>query len=207
MNKRRTVLAAIAIVLVAAGAAWALGMFGGDAQIAELNQMREQMFANRDLPDEQRQQLREQFRQRIDGLSESQRRQFFESSRGQWMQHAQERMDEFFALPAAERQARLDQMIDRMLDRQRERAQNPNADNNRGPGRGGPGGWANLTDAQREQRAKQRLDHTTPQMRAQRDEFRRQLTERLQKRGIDPGSVRGGGFRGGGFRGGWGRPG
>ena len=199
MNKRKLSVAAVVIVLVAAGAAWALGMFGGD-QFAELNQLRDQMAASRDLPDDQRQQLREQFRAQIDSLSESQRQQFFASNRDQWMQNAQQRMDEFFALPAGERQARLDQMIDRMIERERERQQNPNADT-RGPGRGGRGG-ANLTDAQREQRAKQRLDRSTPKMRAQRDEFRRQLTERMQQRGIPSDSLRGGGFRGG-----WGRPG
>jgi len=70
-------------------------------------------------------------------------------------------------------------MIDRMIERQQERAQNPNAGNRR-PDRGGRGGWANLTEAQREQRAKERLDRTTPKMRAQRDEFHRQLAERLR---------------------------
>ncbi len=200
MNKRKVVVAAVVIVLLAAGAAWALGMFGGDAEFAELNQMRAQMFANRDLPDAERQQLREQFRTRIDGLSEADRRRFFESSRGDWMQHAQERMDEFFALPEAERQARLDEMIDHMLERQRQRAQNPDA-GNRGPGRGGRGGWANLTDAQREQRAKQRLDRSTPKMRAQRDEFRRQMTQRMEERGVQSDGLRGG------FHGGWGRRG
>lgn len=217
MKNRKAVIAAVFIVLVAAGAAWALGMFSSNAQFAELNQLRQQMFASRDLPDEQRQQLRGQFRQRIESLSDSERQQFFENSRGEWMQHAQERMDEFFALPAQERQARLDQMIDHMAQRQRERAQNPNAANNRGPGNGPPGGpgggpgagpggrgrggWANMTEAQREQRAKQRLDRTTPKMRAQRNEFRRQLTQRLEERGLNPDDFHGG------FHGGWGRRG
>jgi len=95
MNKRKTIFVAVVIVLVAAGAAWALGMFGGNAEFAELDQLREQMFASRDLPDAERQQLRDQFRQRVEGLSESQRHEFFEGSREQWMQAAQERMDEF----------------------------------------------------------------------------------------------------------------
>ena len=73
-------------------------------------------------------------------------------------------MDEFFKLPPDEQQQRLDQMIDRMLARQKERRQNPNA-NQGGRGRGG---GRNLTDAQRDQRSKERIDRTDPKMRAQR---------------------------------------
>jgi len=61
MDNRKIVIVAVVIVLVAAGAAWALGMFGGNAEFAELDQLREQMFASRDLPDAERQQLRDQF--------------------------------------------------------------------------------------------------------------------------------------------------
>jgi hypothetical protein len=197
MNKKRITLAVTAILLVMVGAAWALGMFHRtDPQVAELQQMRDQLFANRDVPREQRGQQFTEFRQKLESLSEDQRREVWESGQQQFMQMAQKRMDEFFALSHEEQQKRLDEIIDRMVARQKERAQNPQAD--RGPG-GGRGGWQNMTEAQREQRSKERLDRTTPKMRAQFSQFRQMLNDRMAARGIPQDQM------GGGFRGAWGR--
>jgi hypothetical protein len=176
MDKRKATMIAAAVLLMA-GAGWALGFFGGDRAVTELQAMRSEMRDDT-LSDDQRQQLRDDFRQRIESLSDSQRQAFFEAGRGEWNQRAEQRMDEFFTLTPVEQRQRLDDMIDRML----ERSQNPQAD--RGPAR--PGGGRNLTDAQRDARAKQRLDRTTPKMRAQRDEFRQMLSARMQARGIAP---------------------
>ena len=52
-----------------------------------------------------------------------------------------------------------------------------------------------MTDAQRDERAKRRLDHSTPKMRAQRSEFGRMLRDRMEARGMDPNSI-GGRWRG-----------
>src|SRR5688572_20923775 len=123
MNKRIVIGGITFIVLFLAGG-WFFGLFGGaDPALAELEQMRDQMFENRDLPDAERRQQWDNFRQRIDGLSDDQRRAFFEASRGQWMQRAEQRMDDFFAMPANEQNKQLDEMIQRMLKRRNERAQ------------------------------------------------------------------------------------
>jgi hypothetical protein len=192
MDKRKLTIGAMmlgALVL----AAWAFGFIGGtDPVVAEMQQLRDQMFQ---LPESERRAQWEQFRERMDSLTDDQRRALREGGREQWQQMAQRRMDEFFALPPAEQDKRLDEMIDRMMERRREREQNPNA------GRGGRGDrGANLSDAQREQRRKERLDRTSPKMRAQFTEFRDRMNDRLEERGLPP--MEGG--RGGGFRG-WGR--
>ena len=64
----------------------------------------------------------ENFRQRMDGLTDAQRDALRDGGRERWQQFAQQRMDEFFKLPPAEQNKRLDDMIDRMLARQKERA-------------------------------------------------------------------------------------
>jgi hypothetical protein len=203
MDKRKFTISAT-LFLVALGAAWAFGFIGGgDPVVAEMQQLRDQMFTNRDLPDDQRRAQWQEFRQRMDGLTDDQRRAFREGGREQWQQMAQQRMDEFFALPPAQQRERLDDIIDRMQERQRDRAQNGNQANrgDRG-GRGDRG--ANLSDSQREQRRKERLDRTSPKMRAQASEFRDRLDDRMKERGLPPIEGRGpGGFggRGGPWRG------
>jgi hypothetical protein len=158
--------------------------------------MGDQMW-NRDLPDAQRDQLRDDFRQRMSSLSDDQRRAFFDANRGQWMQRVQQRMDEFFALAPADQQKRLDEILNQMQQRRLNRP-NDGARDGRRDGRG-RGDWANMTEAQRDERAKRRLDRTSPKLRAQFSEFRRRLDERSKERGM--GEVPGWGFRGGGGRG------
>ena len=127
----------------------------------------------------------------MEGLTDAQR-DALRGDRNQWQQFAQQRMDEFFQLPPDQQRQRLDEIIDRMEQRQREAAQNPNA--NRGGDRGDRG--RNLTDAQRDQRRKERLDRTNPKMRAQFTEFGRRMNERRAERGLPPMQGRPG--RGGG---------
>lgn len=142
------------------------------------------------LPQAQRDQLRGQFRQQMESLSEDQRQAFFEANRGEWMARSQQRMNEFFAMSKAEQQKRLDEILNRMTQ---PRNGNQNARGNRNGG--GPGG-RNMSEAQREERSKRRIENTDPKMRAQFSEFRRMLGDRAQQRGIklDPGR---GGFGGG----------
>lgn len=176
-------------LIVLALAAWLFGFFGGtDPVVAEMQQLREQM---RDLPEAERRAQWESYRQRYEGLTEAQRNAL--RDRGQWQQVAQQRMDEFFQLPPDRQRQQLDEMIDRMEQRRKERAQNPNANR---AGRGDRG--RNMSEAQRDQRRKERLDRTSPKMRAQFTEFGRRMNERRAERGLPP--VEGGG-RGGPWRG------
>jgi hypothetical protein len=198
MDKRKFSIAVV-VVLMLAGAAWAYSRIGRtDPVVAEMQQLRDQMFANRDLPDTDRRAQWQDFRQRMDSLTDAQRAALRDGGRERWQQFGQQRMNEFFALPAAEQNKRLDEIIDRMIAREKERQQNPNA-NQGGGGRGGNRG--NMTEAQRDQRRKERLDRTDPKMRAQFTEFGRRMNERRAERGLPP--IQGGGGRGFGGGGPW----
>ncbi len=193
MNKKKAIGACIATILLLVFGGWAFGLFGGtDPALANLKQLREQMRDDK-LPQAQRDQLRGQFRQQMESLPEDQRRAFFEANRGEWMAQAQQRMNEFFAMSKADQQKQLDEILNRMTQQQ---SGGQNARGNRNGG--GPGG-RNVTESQREERSKRRIENTDPKMRAQFSEFRRMLSDRAQQRGIkfDPGR---GGF-GGGMRG------
>jgi hypothetical protein len=169
--------------------------------VAELQQLGSQMW-DKNMPDAQRNQMRDEFRQRIESMTDDQRRAFFNSSREQWSQRSQQRMDEYFKLPKAEQTKRLDEILDRMVKGRNSQQQNPSATQaNQTGGRGNAnrGNRGSMTDAQREERSKKRLDRSTPKMRAQFTEFRKQLETRAQQRGInmgDPGRGGGWGFRG-----------
>ena len=189
MKKKRTAIGAVMLVL-AVGAGWALGFFETtDPEVAELQKMRQEAFDRRDqMSDEQRRSQFQEIRQRVDGLSEDQRRQFHEGGREGFQQAMTQRMNEFFAMTREEQTKRLDELIDRTEERRANRDQN---------GGGRPGrGRGDMTSAQRDQRSKERLDRSSPEMRAQMDRFRDMMNNRREERGLEP--VRGG--RGGGRR-------
>ena len=190
MNRQNKVITTIAILLVAATAAWGFGVFGTgvDPEVAELQDMRDEMLQKREQMDrDKRRQSFEQMRGRIEGLSEDQRRAFFESSRPVFMRMASERMTEFFAMTPEEQNRQLDQTIDRINEWRSNREQR-GGDRGRGNGgAGGPGGRrGNMTEEQRDERRKRRLDATSPELRAQFTEYRRRLNERLEERGEPP---------------------
>src|SRR6476620_9760896 len=109
MNKRRAIISSILTILLVGGAAWAFGFFGRtDPVVAELQQLGSQMW-DKNLPDAQRDQLRTDFRQRMESLTDEQRRAFFASNRDEWNGRMQQRMDEFFAMSRADQQKRLDE--------------------------------------------------------------------------------------------------
>jgi hypothetical protein len=180
MNRKKLIIAAATIAIVAIGA-WAFGLFGGtDPAVAELQQMADQAFAQ-DLPEAQQAQFRDQFRQRMDTLTSGQREAYLDANRDRWMQRSEERMNEFFAMSAADQQKRLDEIINRMSQPREDRSGNGGNQAGRGEGRGG---WGDMTEAQRDERSKRRLDQTSPKMRAQFSEFRKKLDDRAKQRGI-----------------------
>jgi hypothetical protein len=91
-------------------------------------------------------------------------------------------MNGFFAMSPAEQQKRLDEIIDQMNRPRESRALNGGGEQR--AGRGDRGGWGNMTEAQRDERSKRRLDQTSPKMRAQFTEFRKKLEVRAKERGI-----------------------
>jgi hypothetical protein len=202
MDRRKIMTVGFGLLL-AGVAAWAFGLLGGtDPTVAELEQMRDQMF-DRSVSDAERQKFRQDFRQRLESLTDEQRRAFFTRGWELRRQRTEQRMDEFFASPPSDQQRQLDQMLNRMIARLSERTQNPTARSQQGVGTrrsdaARRGSRAGMTEAQRDERAKRRLDRTSPKTRAQFTEFRRRLDDRARQRGIDPGGLRGG------LGGGWG---
>jgi hypothetical protein len=205
MDRKKIGIGAAVLVLLA-GAAWALGYFSGtDPQVAELQKFRDESFQRMDqMSDEERRAQFQEFRTRVDALSDDQRREFFESGREFFQQRMLERMDHFFALPPDEQKKDLDEQIDRMEQWRKQRAANPEQGRGGGPGgqargggrgpRGGGGG------------GKGRLDRSTPEMRAKMARYRDMMNERRKERGLEPIEGGGRGMWGGGRPGG-GRPG
>jgi hypothetical protein len=183
MDNRKKLAWGGAVLLLALITAWGMGWFGEDPAIAKLQEIGDQMSES-NLPDAQRDQLRDQFRQQMQSLTDDQRRAYFNTNRDGWQARQQQRMDEFFGLPKGEQQKRLDEMIGRM-NRPRD-GQSPRGDGRTASsGRGGGGSRAGRTESQREERSKRRLDGSTPKMRAQYAEFRRLLGQRAQQLGVN----------------------
>jgi hypothetical protein len=175
MNKRKAAIGVGVVIVLAAIGAWAFGMFGGtDPAIAQLQELGKQAFDDK-LPESQRDQFRSQFRQQMGSLTEDQRRAFFDANRDQWQARSQERMNEFFKMSKADQQKRLDEIINRMSQPRNNQRQNAG----QGGGRG-----SSMTEAQREERSKRRLDSTTPQGRAQMAQFRKMIDQRAAERGV-----------------------
>jgi len=187
MNRNK-LIAGLTLILVVALGAWAFGLFGGtDPAVAELQRMADTAFDD-SLPEAQRDQVRGEFRQKMESLTDTQREAFFNANRDRWMQRSEQRLNDFFAMSAAEQQKRLDEIINQMT---KPRENRPRSGDQAGRGRDG---WRNMTEAQRDERSKRRLDQTSPKMRAQFGEFRKRLDERAKERGITqiPGWGRGG---------------
>lgn len=196
MQRGKWIIGILSAVLVMVAAAWWFGWFGEDRAVATARQARDELFQNRDqMSDEQRRAAFQQFRQQLDGLSDDQRRQLFRDRRAQFETRMRERLNGFFDMSPQEQDRELDRIIDQMSDR---RANRPPRAGNRG-GRGG-GGRGGMTDAQREDRRKGRLDRSDPRVRAQMSEFRRRLNDRLAQRGLPPARGGRGTFGGGGRR-------
>jgi hypothetical protein len=181
MDKRKAIIGGGVAILLLVAAAWGFGLFGdADPAVAKLQEIGDQM-SDKNLPDAQRDQLRGEFRQQMQSMTDEQRRAFFGANRDQWAARSAERMNEFFAMSKVDQQKRLDEIINQMnrpRDNQRNNGGNANNSN------GGRGGRAGMTEAQREERSKRRLDGTTPKVRAQYTEFRRMLDQRAQQRGV-----------------------
>jgi hypothetical protein len=187
MTKRRGLIVGVLGVVLTCLTAWAFGFFERtDPAIAELKEIGSQM-RDSNLADAQRKQLRDDFRERMRSMTNEQRRAFFDANRDDWTGRSQQRMDEFFKMSKIDQQKRLDEILDRMV-KSRSSGQNQGRTSNRN---------RNMTDAQRDARAKQRLDRTSPKMRAQFTEFRKMLDARAAQRGISVGGQGFWGFGGG----------
>lgn len=172
MNRKRGVVAVVMVVLIV-GAGWAW-LSGGDAAAVEAKQKRDELFQKIDtLTPEQRRVEFASLREMSKDLSEEQRR---ELRRG-GQQYMMQRFDKLLTMPPKERNRELDKIIDRMETDQGDRKRD-----DRG---------RDMSQAQRDQRRKERLDRTSPDMRAKMDLLRDMINDRRKQRGMEP--VNGGG--------------
>jgi uncharacterized membrane protein YgcG len=191
MDRTKTGIA-LGVVALLAVAAWALGYFdGADPLVAELQQMRDENFQRMDqMTDEERRAQFQQFREKVDQLSDDQRRQFFEGGREEFQGRMLERMNEFFAMPPDQQKKELDEQIDRMEQwRSQREADGGQARGGGGPPGGGPRGGGGGGGG------KARLDRSTPEMRAKMSRYFDMLNARREQRGLEPMTGRGGRFR------------
>jgi len=171
--KRIAVLAGTLLVL--AGSVWAIKHFWPNRHLARAQELRAQLTgeAGRTLSGEQRRELWGQLRAEAKQLSPEQRRNL-------WREQQQKRMKEYFSLSPQEKKAYLDAQIDRMEQWRRELAKAGDG------GDTGPG-WGQrrfLSPEERDKRRRDRLDMTTPEERAERAEFFKDLQARRQQRGL-----------------------
>lgn len=183
------------------GLAWMLGWIGPDPALAEVQAIQAQL-SDPEMNEADRRALMEQFRSKMDTLSPESRRVVWESNREMFANRMEARMDRILTMPPAEQIKAIDEEIDRMermrVEREKRRAANANrvangGSNGPGPsgnasgnrGRGGPrAGRGPATDEQRVARLRNRLDRSSPQSRAKRNEFVGLINKRRQQRGL-----------------------
>jgi hypothetical protein len=154
-------------------------------QMARVKELQKTLFSEEAKalsPDERREKFRE-LREVTEKLSPQQRTEL----RAEANKRQQTEMERYFKMTPAEKKKYLDQQIDRMEAMRRQMQANGGAPP-RGPG--GPGGPPSnrppQTPEQREQRRKDRLDMSTPELRAERDQFRKEMEQRRKERGLPP---------------------
>jgi hypothetical protein len=174
-GKGRAIAASIAGLTLVAALAWWWGLFGEriDPAVAELEALAKQMFAQGGPPGPPP----PEFRAKIEALTEAQRQQFFQRNRPPFMAEMNRRMDALFA-----------QGAEALRKEAKARAADVIAMRKQGDGAGGPGGppWGNMSEAQRDEMRKRRLDFMDSDTRAQFTEMKRMVDEELKSQGQPP---------------------
>jgi hypothetical protein len=182
MNRQKQFAGVLLVGILLLGA-WALGWFERkDPVLAELEKQRDADFARQEqMSEEERQATREEFGKKMRGLTEEQRRAFFENSMPIFLKMFERQVDSFLEKSPEEQRKEMDKRIDEMKAR-----------GQTGPG-GGPGGrGGGPSPKQVDEWRKKMLDWTTPEQRAKFDTAFQKFNERLQQRGMNSGA--GGGF-------------
>jgi hypothetical protein len=170
-NPRRLAIRGGVLAVVAVGA-WMTWHFWPNPHLARARALREQLAgeAGQALSSEERRELWAKVRAETKHLSPEQRRNL-------WQEQQRHMMQKYQSLSPQEKIAFLDGQIDRMEQFRRDRPQN--ADPNGAAARG-----RFLSPEERDRRRRERLDLTTPEDRALRHEFFKDLQARRQLRGL-----------------------
>jgi hypothetical protein len=197
MSKRRIGIAAAVLMLLIAGAAWALRP-RSDAQVEKIKQMQDEMLASGRPP---RPEDFDRMRRETAQLSDAQRRQVGEHMRDNMQRRMEKQIDDYFALPPQKRTAYLDKQIQdeekRRKEREARRAQDAgNRSRNPQNGQGqsaNAGGGRNANPNARSEGRNRRLDGTSPDQRAKQAAYRAAMQQRRIALGLPPGPGRPGG--------------
>lgn len=192
----RRACALVVVLLFLAGCYWLHRQYRGKQNLERFEALAKTAFSDqaRKLPEAERQELRKQMRGAMGQLTSAQRGDYFKAQR----QKRTQELKRILQLPKKERNAALDKEIRQSEDGRRQFQQQAKANGGAPPGgRGGPPG-ANgnaqgrpADPAQREQRAKQRLDQTDPEERAVMSEYRQLMNQRRSQIGLPPVTGRG----------------
>jgi exonuclease VII large subunit len=145
----------------------------------------------KDWTPEQRREKFQEMRTAMQKLTPTQR----DELSAEQMKREESRLKEYAQMSPVEKAKHLDAQIDRMEKmRQQFAGRNPNGGGQRpqgappgGFGTGSPGSGGtrpNLSPEEREKRRKERLDKTTPELRALRDLYRKDMEARRKQRGL-----------------------
>jgi hypothetical protein len=174
----------VAILLLTAVAAWAYLPEGKDPNLAKIEQLREQMDG---ATGEQRRELWGQMREVYRSLPEEARQQLSDQRRQRWEAREQKFLNEFFAMTPAEQTAKIDEQLKEEEERSKRWAQRRAQRSQQGVGgarNGGQRGGRGRGNRDSLERRKNYLDRTSPQTRAQRSEYRRMRDARRQALGL-----------------------
>ncbi len=174
--------------------------FRTDPNIRKIRDLRKELASGSNLTSEQRQDKFRQIRETMEKLPPERRDQMRKEMAEEGRRRFEAELRRYASLSPQEKTRYLDQQIDRMeaARRQWQQAQGGSAPRGSSPvvfgaspggGRpfGGPPGGRNgqsLSAEQKETRRRERLDQTTPEFRALRDQYFRDMQARRQQRGL-----------------------
>jgi hypothetical protein len=186
--RKRIIISTIVLIVTGVGAAWVFGWFRGDQIPAEIHQMQAKL-ADPNLKDADRQSMMQQMRSKMESLSPDARRAVWDGNREMFEKRMSSHVGQLLAMSLADRNKALDADIDRM-EKARAQMQNAQSSQQKGPPR--QARTTNLSDDQRVDRLRNRLDRSTPEMRATRTAYMQMINDRRQQRGLPPMTGRGG---------------
>jgi uncharacterized membrane protein YgcG len=207
--RRRRWLLALLLLLLCGATYGGYRLFRTDPAVKRVRELRKELAAGANLPPEQRREKSRQLREALEKLPpdkrEAMRREMAEDGRKRF----EAQLKTYAKLSPAEKTRYLDEQIDRFeqfrSQRQQQQGQSGGAGNAGGGsgtggggafgfgprGGGGPNGNAQggpgnsqRSPEERERRRKQMLDDTTPEFRALRDQFFKDMQARRQQRGL-----------------------
>jgi hypothetical protein len=184
-RKRRWLLLALLLLLGVGYAGYRA--FATDPEVEKVKELRQELSA-KGLTPEQRRALFGQLRDALGRLSPEQRRDAQRTMADERRKRMAADMQRYAQMSRAERTRYLDENIRRMEERRRQAQAGQGAGARGGPGQAGAGSAGTnrpaLSPAERDQRRRQWLDDTSPEFRAQLDQYRKDMQARRQQLGL-----------------------